>query len=186
MLLGFFVDYLIKFAGQVEKRVMTAVWVMAFLIAVVLNPIVSLTSQYHQGVDLQITDTVDYILSNTKETDTVLVWGSEPLVNFFSGRRLPTRYIHHYPFYISHYASEDRAEELLNELRINKPVLIIDTMNQDTPFVNGKDKEKCAETSPWMSEGLGRVFEYVCLNYELSGNIGPEYWRIYQVSGSIQ
>jgi len=70
------------------------------------------------------------IQSMTKPGDTVLVWGAESAINYFSGRASPTRYVYQYPLYTNGYTSEEIILEFLDSIIKNRPKLIIDTKNE--------------------------------------------------------
>ena len=79
---------------------------------------------------------ISYVQSNTTSTDTVLLWGAESSVNYFSYRKSPSRFVYQYPLYTKGYTSEHLIVEFLDDLIANKPRLLIDTRNPRTPLYN--------------------------------------------------
>jgi hypothetical protein len=78
---------------------------------------------------------IPYIDQNTQKDDTVLVWGAETEIHYYSGRLSPTRFVYQYPLYQEGYTSEKIVGEFLSDIIDNKPSLIIDTQNSRTPFM---------------------------------------------------
>jgi 4-amino-4-deoxy-L-arabinose transferase-like glycosyltransferase len=76
-----------------------------------------------------------YIEKSTHESASVLLWGSEAEMNFYSGRKSPSRFVYQYPLYLPGYANEQLVKEFLLDIAQNKPALIIDTKNIRTPFL---------------------------------------------------
>lgn len=70
---------------------------------------------------------VQYLRSHTREGDAVLVWGSEPLVYYLSGRPSPTRFGFNYPLTLGARNPFERAyrAEFLEALRRKIPVYIV-------------------------------------------------------------
>ncbi|MCD4672599.1 MAG: hypothetical protein K8R77_08045 [Anaerolineaceae bacterium] len=158
--------------------------VMLVLLAVIAyKPAVALAGQFGTaGSDPQVDAAVLYIEENTDTKDPVLVWGAEPVVNLQSRRSLPTRYIHMYPFYVVHPTIEGMSAEFLADLKMNRPVLIVDTMNEELPFVTpNEDANTCAAPGTDLPGSMPQVFEQVCQNYEYITTVGPEAWRIYRL-----
>jgi hypothetical protein len=89
---------------------------------------------------------VNYIKKNTSPADTILLWGAEESINFFSVRRSPTRYVYQYPLHKEGYTNEEMVNDFLDDLIQNRPKLIIDTRSQDPlygfPISSGEIVEK--------------------------------------------
>jgi hypothetical protein len=77
---------------------------------------------------------VTFIKENTAPTDTVLLWGAETSINYFTERRSPTRYVYQYPLHKEGYTNETIIVEFLDDLLQNKPKYIIDTGTQDPMY----------------------------------------------------
>lgn len=74
------------------------------------------------------------VASLTTPEQTVLLWGAETSVNYFSQRQSPTRFVYQYPLYQSRYATEEMILEFLDDILEKKPAYIIDTKNSQTPI----------------------------------------------------
>ena len=146
-------------------------------------PLISLPSQYIPAEDQQITETVAFIENNTEDTDPVLIWGAEPIVYFYSGRQTITRYPHVYPFYLDHESTGPRLEELDAGLKNQIPSLIIDTRNEDTPFIERSENNQLNVPENIQDDRMISIFEYICSNYRYITVIGPQQWRVYQYQG---
>ncbi len=77
---------------------------------------------------------VEYIITETNPKDTVLLWGAEASINFFSHRKSPTRFVYQYPLYTQGYVNEAMVIEFLDDVIQHRPRLIIDTHNAMTPI----------------------------------------------------
>ena len=169
-------------AGQTDWRITVPHLVAVSLLVVVMAaPMISFFDALKPGSDSQIDASVQAILKNSKPGDTVLTWGSEPLINFLAKRPQPSRYIHSWVFYTDHYALNQRQSELLESLIEKKPVLILDTQDPDAPFV--EDLQECLYPSETLPGNLGQVFDYICRSYVLLDHVGPEKWPIYRYEG---
>jgi len=168
--------------GRADRRI-TPLHLAAFslLVIVMAAPLISFVNSLKPGSDNQIDASVQAILAHSNPGDTVLTWGSQPLINFLANRSLPTRYIHSWFFYTEHYALAQRQAELLNSLVEKKPALILDTKDPDAPFV--EDMQSCLYPAGSPPGNLAQVFDFICRNYVLIDNVGPEKWPLYQYEG---
>ncbi len=72
---------------------------------------------------------VDYILDNSAENDTVLVWGTDPGYNFLTRRESPTRFFFQLPL-LGHGCDVPAfVAELVNDVKEASPRLIVDASN---------------------------------------------------------
>ena len=128
-----------------------------------------------------------YIRSHTNEGDYVLMWGAEPGINFVTRRPSPTRYIYQDALYMPNYKDASLAEEFLQDLGTNPPVLIVDaaTVIHAPPL---DPVERTEWTKRWGSEyapePMQDVYAYVASNYTLVDIVGPARWKVYRRSGA--
>ena len=109
---------------------------LVFLVLIVFKPFTAWVNEFGRaGSDPQVDAAVAYIQTHFREGEPVLVRGAEPVVNLLARRSLLTRYIHMYPFYVAHPTIDAMSAEFLVGLEANPPVLIVDTMNEELPFV---------------------------------------------------
>jgi 4-amino-4-deoxy-L-arabinose transferase-like glycosyltransferase len=96
-------------------------------------------SQFDIGSDFSRTGTLrtaTYLRDHTTPSDTIFIWGAEPLVNFLAQRRSPTRYIFSYML-IEHSQGADveaRRQDLLEELREREPAYVVLVEGDITPL----------------------------------------------------
>ncbi|MCC6148378.1 MAG: glycosyltransferase family 39 protein [Anaerolineaceae bacterium] len=153
----------------------------SILVVVLAAPLISFPNSLQPGADPQIEASVKAVLKYSDPGDTVLTWGSEPLINFLAVRAQPSRYIHSWFFYTEHYALIERQTELLERLTKQKPALILDTQDPDAPFVeNLQDCVYPLGTPPGI---LNQVFAFICKNYAFVEWVGPEKWPLYRYEG---
>jgi 4-amino-4-deoxy-L-arabinose transferase-like glycosyltransferase len=158
--------------------------ILLLCLGVAYQPLSALRTELKAGADPQFVQAARYLQENTETGQKVLSWGGDPLVNFLSGRSLPTRYVHMYPFYLPDYAAHDRAQKLFADILQNQPALILDTMNPDLPFVNLKDSGTCLQSMAGKPDELKPMFQYLCRRYVLAGWVGPEGWPVYRLNAA--
>jgi hypothetical protein len=110
---------------------------------------------------------IKYIESHTSPNDSVLLWGADAMTNFYSYRKSPTRFVYQYPLYLKSYADEKLVLEFLEGIIQNRPSLIIDTVNPDTPIYD----------FPIQTEKIREYVDYLRSHYRIVDNI--EGWYIY-------
>jgi hypothetical protein len=161
---------------------LASVWAIGIALTLAYNPINTIRNFYTPGNDNNPwAASVRYIVANTQPDDKVLVWGSEPVVNFLSNRSAPVRYTYFYnTFYAEGYGGKTLSAELLNDLQIKKPVLIIYT--GDTPLVNITPDHACVMPVEPLPAGMEDVMKEICSNYYYAGDIGSFGWKVYHLN----
>ena len=155
--------------------------VLVLLAVIVFKPAMALAYAFGSaGSDPQVDAAAQYIQVHSNEDEPVLVWGAEPAVNLQSRRSLPTRYIHMYPFYAAHPTIDRMSAEFLAGLEANLPVLIVDTLNEELPFVEG-ERDACAAPQIELFGSMPQVFAAICQNYLYETAVGPDAWRVYRL-----
>ncbi len=176
--------YLLSGLSRPEGQAAGRLWAAALLIVMILSPLIALPSQLVPGEDAQIVEAAAYVKANTEPSDTVLVWGAETMVNFLSGRQAPSRFTYLYPLYMANYASEARIGELLRDIRQERPRLVLDTRDADTPFVDAQAAGDCVMPAQALPNGMEQIFTLICADYRYAGEVGPDHWRVYRLAGS--
>jgi hypothetical protein len=132
-----------------------------------------------------ISAAVEYVEEHTSEGDSILVWGAELSVYFNSGRRSASRFSYQYPVFTSGYGDKEMVEELLRDIKENRPVIIIDTMNAVVGPIDPNDREiwrtRKGGAEKVYGEGpdsLGEVLSYMMELYTRTEEIGP--WVAYR------
>jgi 4-amino-4-deoxy-L-arabinose transferase-like glycosyltransferase len=67
----------------------------------------------------------EFIRANCADTDTVAVFGSEPQIYFYSGRRAATHYIYMYPLMEASGYAATMQKEMIGEIESSKPELMV-------------------------------------------------------------
>ncbi len=158
-------------------------WAIGIGLTLFYNPINSMPVMFRPGeiANDQIWQAVNYIVANTSPDEKVLVWGSEPLINFLSDRSTPVRYTYFQnTFYTEGYGGKALSSELMNDLQTKKPVLIIYT--GDTPFINITADHTCVMPAQPLLSGMEEVMKDICSNYSFVKNVGSSDWKIYHIN----
>lgn len=129
---------------------------------------------------------IELIRRTSAASDSVLVWGFEPSVNFVARRTSPTRFVYQLPLYVDGYQSPRMIDEFFRDLTATKPILIIDASSSSDDVTPPIDPVKRAT---WrggarirVPSEMDRVFEYVTSNYHPAGELrdGPASWTVYR------
>jgi hypothetical protein len=171
---------LVSWKAPVVNILLVLGWAIGIGLTLIYNPINSMPVMFMPGkiANDPIWESVNYIVANTQPTDQVMVWGSEPLINFLSKRSSPVRYTYFKTFYTAGYGGKALSAELMNDLQTKKPVLIIYT--GDTPFINITAEHTCEMPSQPLLAGMDDVMKEICSNYSFVGNVGASDWKIYR------
>ena len=114
---------------------------------------------------------IAYIKSTTTPKDYVLLWGAESSINFSAQRRSPTRFVYQYPIYQGGYVDGKMIQEFLADIIKNRPNLIIDTKNPQTPIFD----------FPIHTLTINTAIAYLQSHYHIVRNIGS--WTVYEYGG---
>lgn len=80
--------------------------------------------------------TIEYIKANTLEDDEILVWGNSNIIYNFTNRRSASKYSYQFPIITM---NENIEKEYFDDLKKNKPKVIVDGMNlKDNPDLEKK------------------------------------------------
>jgi hypothetical protein len=127
-------------------------------------------------------EVVRYIAAHTSPSDSVLIWGAEPGVNFAAQRRSPTRYVYQYPLYTRGYVDAALVKEFLRDVEADPPTLIIDASSSDriTPPIDPDARARWAAMLVYdLSPEMEQVLEYIGAWYSRVGDLGPDQWKVY-------
>jgi hypothetical protein len=106
-----------------------------------------------------------YILANTSSSDSILIWGFEPVVYWITGRRPATRFIYDVP-QRSQWQTETSQRLFIDEVTRNRPAIVVVQHNDVFPGVTGHMTDSALD--------LGRfaaLERYVDDNYDLATTI---------------
>jgi hypothetical protein len=151
-------------------------WTPGLVLAIVLLGQIGLVKDYPQTLhtlsDNDYAPTIEYIQSNTKPGDQVLIIGAESVVNFLTRREAPTRYVYQYPLALL--GRRPMFEEYFNQILGNKPVLIVDTRGRTE--LDDRLYVPLQRRSQIVREGV----EYLGENYLQVAQFGE--WFVYRFS----
>ncbi|HUG07019.1 MAG TPA: hypothetical protein VMQ78_10775 [Candidatus Limnocylindria bacterium] len=127
-----------------------------------------------------------FVAANTRPDDTVLIWGSHTEVLFLADRRSPTRYVYQYAALSTRgYATPARVEELLADLRLTPPALILDASRDSfvTPPLDLDGLRAWVSPEPQyaMLPELERVIAFIAANYERAGTEPATGWPVWRL-----
>jgi len=74
---------------------------------------------------------VTYVVEHTSPDDTVLVWGANTVLNFQSGRDSPTQFHYGYPLIVPDAITSDYIREMVRDLQLGQPAIIVDSTMVD-------------------------------------------------------
>jgi hypothetical protein len=153
-------------------------------LGLVLAGLPALIRQWRAPRDVSINLAVTYIRKNTAAQDPVLMWGSQSVVNFLTGRSAPTRFVHTKPLFRDGYSTPALADELLTDLEANPPRLIVDTRLASTPFVEGGPEGACRAPQGNYPQWVGEVYAYICDHYTWVQTLGKDEWQVWKLIDS--
>jgi hypothetical protein len=83
--------------------------------------------------------TGEWVASNSAETDTLLVWGHEPMIYVHAGRVPAGRYLYLLPLTTPDYSSEATVAEWVDVLEAAPPDILVDAEAANPHWPEGKD-----------------------------------------------
>ena len=170
---GYFFFSLFFFARQFPKsKIVSSAIAVLLVFLMLLNSIPAYIDQVNSYRTCCQGEIIDYITANTTPVESVLLWGAETSVNFASQRQSPSRFVYQYPLYKKGYTDEGLIIEYLNDIIQNKPQLIIDTKNFNTPFLD----------FPITSLKIDDEIDQIKRTYLLVGEIN--HWDIYRYTST--
>jgi len=127
----------------------------------------------------QYTELEQYILDHSQPTETVLVWSSDPYLNFVTGRRSPTRYIFPLHLLTPTISDSNGFSELIGELEKNPPAVIAAQPNPASgmPFFEGNGDVFCPNCREDVRTGLLGVKTYLESHYRFDRQVWD--WYLY-------
>ena len=153
------IAFLIFLVLNFRTKIITQSAAAFFILALFFPPVGFIVEHIQPQPNLQVSRTVDYIVENTAPEDRVLVWGTQTVVNYLSGRESPTRFVHQKPLFRAGYASAALSAEFLEGIRTNPPRLIINTWLPSTPFVEISPDGTCGPPRARYPESMGAVYD---------------------------
>ncbi|MCP4142015.1 MAG: hypothetical protein GY755_17350 [Chloroflexi bacterium] len=137
-------------------------------------------SSLSDGVSLKSVEYIhpvaEYIQNNTHSNDYVLVWGFRPSINFMANREAPSAYLAYPAMHEQSQETYAWAELYYNQLRSNKPVLVvdmIDTSIDELPSLSSEMTRRQTENfEEWViAHNYEDVIAYIEQEYVYDTNI---------------
>lgn len=120
-----------------------------------------------------------FIEANTAKEETIYVWGAETAVYFLSGRKSASRYVYLYPLLAPGYSSPRQTNELLQDLKTQKPRYILDasaTNEQVPPLQEGLPHQE--KGAMYAHDDLAPVRRFIIRQYRPQTRIDE--WIVYR------
>ena len=177
------IAFLVFLVLSSRAKIFTQSAAIFFILALFFPPVGFIVEHIRPQPNLQVSRTVDYIVENTGPEDRVLVWGTQTVVNYLSGRESPTRFVHQKPLFRAGYASTALSAEFLEGITTTPPKLIINTWLPSTPFVEISPDGTCRPPQAKYPESMGAVFYTICRDYRLVEILGKDQWVVLEYIG---
>lgn len=100
----------------------------------------------------------EYIKKHSTKSDYVAVFGSEPQINFYSGRRSPTRHITTYQMMLKHKYAAKMQQEMILEIESARPKFLI-FVSIPTSWMINPDSERMIFT--WFNQYQQKYYNRV-------------------------
>ena len=113
-----------------------------------------------------------YVHERTEPTDTVYVWGFDPVVNVLAGRRMPTRYSYNTPLIVP-WRKAGWRQQFMAEMEKDPPRYLLVLSRDAHPWTTGRIED----SYQIMTEDFPDLARFVADNYELETTI--QSYRIY-------
>jgi len=152
-------------------------------IAVKEAPSMAELKSFWQSPDLtqyQPNELEQYIIDHSQTTDSVLIWGGHPSMNFLTNRRSPTRYIFLQHLFTPTPSGENGFSEFLGELKTDPPALIVAQPDSSAglPFFGLDADNICSGCDADITQKMLELKNYVESNYKLAAAIWD--WYVYE------
>jgi len=127
-----------------------------------------------------INDLDRYVLQNSDSSQSVLVWGIHPSINFISGRRSPSKYLFASHLLLPNTDNQIHLEEFLEDLYQDPPILILTQTKSsvDVPFLGSDEQDFCLKCPNEVREGMRELKYYFEEHYNQVKMIGD--WVVYR------
>ena len=156
-----------NFFKQNPQRLIFSCVLIAIFLAGSFSPLLQIITRLQVvGTQDSRSETAAYLNSVTSPQDKILSWGWESGIYFLADRESPTRYSFQFPLYFDSPYKRDAIKTLLKDIETDPPLYIVDTVDPEMPFIEGKTNAECLEANPLDGNKLHEILNYVCSNYE--------------------
>lgn len=191
-----------------SSSLFSAAWMAALAVMTVVSAGVSTVQSAFIAPDQQAQEITAEVIASTQPDDPVLQWGTETRIYYLTDRPAPTRFAQIAPLFNRRYATPERIQAFLDDLRQNPPVVLVDTQVHSLPLLTALDTPDCEQLTspeavnailraemdargalwqvqpvPYVPESMGQVYRWVCQNYqpvEVNPD-DPDAWRVYRL-----
>ncbi|WP_062277026.1 hypothetical protein [Flexilinea flocculi] len=118
-----------------------------------------------------------FIIENSDQNDTILVWGAAAQYYVTSGRKSPTRYTYMFPLTQCDFVTKEMWQEFVSGVKERKPKLILETSNYGLPTGEKPYYIGCEHVEDSIEEFL----TYISENYELKSLESPHIKTVYSL-----
>ena len=121
-----------------------------------------------------------YIIDHSQPSESVLIWGGHPSMNFLTDRHSPSRYIFLQHLFTPIPSGQNGFSEFLQELQANPPALIVAQPDSSAglPFFGLSDENICPGCNPDIRQNMLELKYIVESNYTLAVSIWD--WYVYE------
>ena len=166
--------------------------IVALLALAFLHPVMAAVADaQNAGVEAKV---LVGIAEQSREIDSLLMWGAATEINLAVGVPAPTRYVYQYPLFFGGGIGETAASELLVDLD-RTPSIVVDTSatNPDVPPLDAAAREAwsrriASETGPiygqYRIDAVQPVFDYIAANYVVADRFDNG-WVLYTPSATL-
>jgi len=114
-----------------------------------------------------------YVHERTEPTDTVYVWGFDPVVNVLAGRRMPTRFSYNTPLIVP-WRKQEWRQQFIAEMEKEPPRYLLVLANDAHPWTTGRSDDSYQV----MTGDFPALARLVADHYELEATV--QSYRIYR------
>jgi hypothetical protein len=120
------------------------------------------------------------IIDHSQPSESVLIWGGHPSMNFLTGRRSPTRYIFLQHLFTPTPAGKNGFNEFFQNLQADPPALIVAQPDSSAglPFFGNPDESICPACDQDTRQKMLEFKRYVEANYKVTTSIWD--WLVYE------
>jgi hypothetical protein len=121
-----------------------------------------------------------YIIDHSQPSESVLIWGGHPSMNFLTNRHSPTRYIFLQHLFTPTPSGQNGFSEFLQELQADPPGLIVAQPDSSAglPFFGLPKESICPGCNPDTLQNMLELKYFVESNYTLATSIWD--WNVYE------
>jgi hypothetical protein len=121
-----------------------------------------------------------YIIDHSQPSESVLIWGGHPSMNFLTDRHSPTRYVFLQHLFTPTPSGQNGFNEFLQELQADPPALIVAQPDSSAglPFFGMPNENICPGCTPDIRQNMLEFKNFVESNYKSATSIWD--WYVYE------